>query len=941
MCKKMFLLISVLLVGLANAATVWNPAANGIVPPATGDWNDVANWTNGLPDNPDTNKAVFNVPDAAECIVSAAQTANQWVQGDGADGGVVRVISGGSLSQTQAKWSAVGYNAPAHMIVEAGGLVEFGQHMWIGLNDDSVGTLDINGGVVTVAEMLGLGWNGGTATGYVNVNDGGLLALSNIHGDGASSIKGASLLSINGTGAVTLPGDFVDVIDAYAAAGLIAGNGVLGAVQAVVADEVTTVTAVAPPINVATVTELEAAAAAAVAGDRIVLAEGTYAITSQIEIKDGVTYQGAGAGLTIIDGNDATRAFVAWGDRSATNGQVQINDANEVVGVPNTTGQKDWVLDGLTIQNCVSDANNRSDILSSARDLLNNYPDAPYTLASAQEENGATSAEWFDILSGGADDDLTDVELQAYLDGNPVGSAGHIIANGDKDDDGGAVILKNGAAGTIRNCEFSNNAAVNDAGSIAVEGPGGGATIQNCAFSNNLADDDGGAIAVDSEGLAVSIENCAFNSCSALADDGGAIYLSGNASTYIVMDTNFTDCTAINDGGAVKADGSDSSITFSNCTFSNISADDDGGAIALSAGGQAVSIENCAFNSCSNNGDDGGAVYMSSQGSTYTFTDTTFTGCISNDDAGVAYCSGSNSTYAFSNCTLHQNTCVDEGGAVKVASPGSTVTFTDTIFTENYAGDDAGAAHITGDDANYVLTGCSFIGNTCNDDWAALRYNPDRAELTMTNCSFISNGLDADGAVVGDDSVLGFDDDDAGPSTISNCLIAYNACNDDWVMELKAAFSLLNCTFIGNASADGSKSMIGVRGQPWDSTGDEVDDVVTDVSIISNCLFINNTTIGPVIGDTYDDVFAPTVTNCLFYGNLAANTDDNSPEVGTIDVSAVTDAAQIVVDPAGDYHLVAGSPAIDASDPATATDADIEGTAAVGVRDVGAYESVD
>jgi hypothetical protein len=87
------------------------------------------------------------------------------------------------------------------------------------------------------------------------------------------------------------------------------------------------------------------------------------------------------------------------------------------------------------------------------------------------------------------------------------------------------------------------------------------------------------------------------------------------------------------------------------------------------------------------------------------------------------------------------------------------------------------------------------------------------------------------------------------------------------------------------------------------------------------------------------------VINCLFFGNLdgtnpASNTNDASPEVGTIDVSAVTDAAQLVVDPAGDYHLVAGSAAIDASDPATATATDIEGTPAVGVRDVGAYEFV-
>jgi len=38
MFKRLLCLISLLLmVSLASAATVWNPAANGIVPPATGD----------------------------------------------------------------------------------------------------------------------------------------------------------------------------------------------------------------------------------------------------------------------------------------------------------------------------------------------------------------------------------------------------------------------------------------------------------------------------------------------------------------------------------------------------------------------------------------------------------------------------------------------------------------------------------------------------------------------------------------------------------------------------------------------------------------------------------------------------------------------------------------------------------------------------------------
>jgi hypothetical protein len=218
--------------------------------------------------------------------------------------------------------------------------------------------------------------------------------------------------------------------------------------------------------------------------------------------------------------------------------------------------------------------------------------------------------------------------------------------------------------------------------------------------------------------------------------------------------------------------------------------------------------------------------------------------------------------------------------------------------------------------------------------------------LTVTNCAFISNGKDADGNTVGDDGgAWSTNDDDCGPMTFENCLFADNASTDDRIIEVKAAFAFLNCTFIGNVAGD--EAILAIRGQDWDSTGDGVDDVTTDDSIIANCLFINNTMLSnkEIIGDTRNDIFAPTVINCLFFGNLdqdgnpASNSDGNSTEVGTIDVSAVTDAAQIVVDPAGDYHPAAGSPAIDASDPATATATDIEGTPAVGVRDVGAYEA--
>ncbi|MHC4326116.1 MAG: hypothetical protein ACYSUX_17740 [Planctomycetota bacterium] len=98
------------------------------------------------------------------------------------------------------------------------------------------------------------------------------------------------------------------------------------------------------PILVDPNSDLAAAAEEVQPGGTIEFAAGAYYITSQIVVKDSVTYKGAGPGLTIIDGGNATRAFAAWGDRSFNEGNENLNDS----------GPKGWVIEGLTIQNCVS-----------------------------------------------------------------------------------------------------------------------------------------------------------------------------------------------------------------------------------------------------------------------------------------------------------------------------------------------------------------------------------------------------------------------------------------------------------------------------------------------------------------------------------------------------------------------------------------------------------
>ena len=600
-------------------------------------------------------------------------------------------------------------------------------------------------------------------------------------------------------------------------------------------------------LYVSTVAELEAAAAAAMPDDVINLAEGTYEITSQIEIKDGVTFRGAGPGLTIIDGNDMTRGFVAWGDPGATNGQLYVDGE----ALQNFTGPIEWAIEDMTIQNCVADANNREDILSAARDLLNNGG-APYTVETAAESNGsiANNPEWYDVLNtdvhdvndvNDVDEGLTAAELEGYLDNNAPGSDGHLVANEGMNTGGGALILRNDAQGAVRNCVFLNNQAALNSG-------------------------DGGAINTSGSGTTLTIDGCEFIGNFSI-DGGGAVRLNGGSTTTITGST-FTENQAMGESG-------------------------DGGAIMTSNAGTTLTVDDCEFNG---------------------------------------------------------NSCQDGGGAIRLGGTQATRIITGSTFTGNHivgSGGDGGAIKIDGDDGTYVLAGCAFIGNYTNDDGAAVNYNPDRSELAVLDCSFIGNGMDPNGTVMTDDGIFKVGDDDAGPVTLENCLFADNATKDDRLVELKAVFSVINCTFINNVVGD--EALIGIRGRDWDSTGDGEDDATTDESIIDNCLFINNTLLSnkEIIGDTRNDVFAPIVTNCLFFGNLdqneemALNTDDNSEEVDTIDVSGVTDASEIVVDPDGDYRPAAGSPAIDASNEATATDADIEGTPAKGVRDVGAYENTD
>ncbi len=263
--KKLLLLIivSLLVVSVANANTVWNPAANGIVPPDVGNWGDTLNWSNGIPGyGPigDPNdaldpKPVFNANDAAECQVTDDQHyGTNLVQGDGGPGGVLRVMNGATLTGAGTKWMAVGYNNTARLIVERGGVYDHAGHFWWGMHTGADSIVEINGGIVNGGQSFGLGeWFGdlgdhGQCKVYINSGE-----LNVHHWTGAIDSEhpvfwNDSFIDI-GFGKMTLDTVSVDDVQAYIdVGGYFFGFGDDTNVQVVDDNGFATITAIADPL---------------------------------------------------------------------------------------------------------------------------------------------------------------------------------------------------------------------------------------------------------------------------------------------------------------------------------------------------------------------------------------------------------------------------------------------------------------------------------------------------------------------------------------------------------------------------------------------------------------------------------------------------------------------------------------------------------------------
>jgi len=222
--KTRILFLMVLVCAMASMANALDIRYMG-----SGPWETTANWVGGVQPGV-LDAARFNWGDNTVTVTSTVGTVDR-VQAGVDESGTLHILSGGTVQS--GTWSGAGvagactgtFNIDADGTLNTGVITAGGGHLWVGSGGaGNIGIVNLSG-TINVAGIIGLGTidaiNPSGGLGFVNVLDGGLLALTNIAP--VTSIQPGSLLTVRGTGLATLPGDFVTAIQGFIDAGRISG----------------------------------------------------------------------------------------------------------------------------------------------------------------------------------------------------------------------------------------------------------------------------------------------------------------------------------------------------------------------------------------------------------------------------------------------------------------------------------------------------------------------------------------------------------------------------------------------------------------------------------------------------------------------------------------------------------------------------------------------
>jgi len=422
--------------------------------------------------------------------------------------------------------------------------------------------------------------------------------------------------------------------------------------------------------------------------DTIVLPAGVFKITQvgagedgnatgDFDITGGVTIQGAGAGLTVINGQQLDRVFDVFGSGPSS---IKV------------------VLQAATIRNGVVTGPGAGISVVNA-DLV--VRDSVITDNQASGFGGGISNSDFPGTGNVK-------VIRTIVARNSAGRSG-----------GGLSIASsktNSSLLTLQDSTIRRNLASVVGGGISTTT----VNLTNCTVSGNVALIDisgigGGGILADT----ATLTNCTVSGNSAPASNGGGI----NATTAATL----TGCTingnSADQGGGIEAP----TTTLTNCTVSGNSAGGNGGGIGAST----AKLTNCVVSGNSSDGDGGGI-----EAGLATLTNCTVSGNTTSSRGGGIQAD----TMTSINCTISRNTASFHGGASGTGGgifAFTIATLTNCTVSGNSAALDGGGIFAGGGfnlgTAN--LTNCTISANSAAADGGGI--NADAA--TLTNCTIAEN----------------------------------------------------------------------------------------------------------------------------------------------------------------------------------------------------------
>jgi predicted outer membrane repeat protein len=440
--------------------------------------------------------------------------------------------------------------------------------------------------------------------------------------------------------------------------------------------------------------------------------------------------------------------------------------------------------------------------------------------------------------------------------------------------------------------------------------------------------------------------------------------------TAALFDVTVADGQAADSGGGVLNEGN---LTLSGCTFARDAATMNGGAVMNKS---VLTVAGCTF------GDDsagfiGGAVYNDA---TATVSRSTFTGNTARAAGGVY----SSTTLALNDSTFDANSATQGfGGGVATLKD---ATLSNCVFQENTASLGGGAVYTLNSASNnfeLTVTGCTFTGNSVGSSVFAQGGGAilNMGILAVSGSTFDGNTAGSGGGVYNGgvatlrDSTFS---DNAAPGafgsggavassgffnrlSVVNCTFAGNSAAFGGAVSMNAvgqgvSYSLADCTFNGNSATSeggavydpGIASIVSctISGNQVASTGhgggvfEEAGIGETD---LNNTIVAGNLRVGggaddvsgavDAAGSSYNLIGDGTGTNLVdgVNGNLVGSrVQPIKPRLGPLQNNG---------GPTQTMALLAGSPALNAGDPAQLGVADQRGVVRRGGVNIGAYQA--